>query len=370
MVAKPAESKESNIDLFKGKTFAFFGAFSYWPSYHPGAPSTVAQMKGGILKHDVDEGLNYLVIGDKREEGKKEAIKEAERLRAESEGTVASGKRKAKPATGKPFPTILNESAFRELVRANLTGKTFCLFGGFDCCGGGFDESLLQSMVENVGGVVVNALDEKLDYAVFGPRKSDGKIAASNKAKKLAASGIRLKILDEEGFLELVRTDHDTTSGDDDMNFATFISRLHGTVDQGKLGRALKMLKQEAFKLYVRKDDEHVVGVVRSQTNTSKVYASWLTPEGKYGCCTPDLDECMGLQGNICKHLLVLMVGLTGAGEMEARQAYDWLKAAQGKRPRANGALIADTFIQYKGAEVGEIDWRPTETIPEDYYAF
>lgn len=369
MTAK-APKADLQEDKFKGKTFAFFGAFSFWPSYHPGAPSTVAQMKGGILKHDVDEELDYLVIGDKREEGKGEAIKEAERLRAESEGTVVKGKRKANPPTGRPFPKILDENEFRELVRANLTGKIFCLFGGFDCCGGGFDEELLHSMIENVGGIVVKELNEKVDYAVFGPRKSEGKIAASNKAKKLAASGIRLKILDEEGFLELVRTDRDTTGSDSEMNFATFISRLHGTVDQGKLGRALKMLKQEAFKLYVRKDEEHVVGVVRSQTNTSKVYASWLTPDGKYGCCTPDLDECMGLQGKICKHLLVLVVGLTGAGEMKAAQAYDWLKAAQGKRPRANGALIADTFIQYKGAEVGDIDWRPTETIPEDYYAF
>ena len=26
-------------------------------------------------------------------------------------------------------------------------------------------------------------------------------------------------------------------------------------------------------------------------------------------------------------------------------------------------------FLRYKGAEAGEIDWRPTETIPEDYYS-
>jgi hypothetical protein len=31
---------------------------------------------------------------------------------------------------------------------------------------------------------------------------------------------------------------------------------------------------------------------------------------------------------------------------------------------------MSATFIRYKGAEAGEVDWRPTETIPEDYYAF
>ena len=30
---------------------------------------------------------------------------------------------------------------------------------------------------------------------------------------------------------------------------------------------------------------------------------------------------------------------------------------------------MSATFIKYKGAEAGEVDWRPTETIPEDYFA-
>jgi len=29
--------------------------------------------------------------------------------------------------------------------------------------------------------------------------------------------------------------------------------------------------------------------------------------------------------------------------------------------------LMSATFLRYKGAEAGEADWRPTETIPEDY---
>jgi hypothetical protein len=30
---------------------------------------------------------------------------------------------------------------------------------------------------------------------------------------------------------------------------------------------------------------------------------------------------------------------------------------------------MTEAFLQYKGAEAGEVDWRPTETIPEDFYA-
>jgi hypothetical protein len=30
---------------------------------------------------------------------------------------------------------------------------------------------------------------------------------------------------------------------------------------------------------------------------------------------------------------------------------------------------IAGSFLKYQGAQAGEIDWRPTETVPEDFYA-
>lgn len=360
---KKIHSPKKNEFSINGKTFAFFGGFSFWPSYHPGAPSTVAKLRGGILRDEVDEDLDFLVIGDRRGPGKADARKQAERLKHQAEKAAKKGEKKK-------YPSIIDESEFREMVRIDLTGKTFCFFGGFDCCGGVFDETLLSNLVEGVGGKVETTLSDNLDYVVMGKRRGEGKISAHNQAKRLVASGAHLRILDEDAFLELVRTDHDTSKDDGEMNFATFISRLHGIVDQGKLGRALKMLKGESFKLYVHKDEQQLVGVVRSQTSSSRVYASWLTDEGRYGCSTPELEECMGLQGNICKHLLLLVVGLTGANEMKAETALTWLRTAYGKRPRENATLVADTFIQYKGAEVGEIDWRPTETIPEDYYAF
>lgn len=347
-----------------GKSVAFFGAFSYWPSYHPGDPSYIAKTRGAIVRDKVDESLDYLILGDKRSAEKTEAKKNAEKLRKQSERALKKGQTLH-------YPEILDESAFRALVRLDLSGKTFSFFGGFDCCGGELDVTLLTSMVESVGAIVKKTVDDELDYLVLGNRRGEGKIIAHNHAKKLIAAGERLKVLDEDGFLELVRKDQPVSAnGDDAMNFATFISELHGTVDQGKLGRALKMLKSESFKLYVHHDTENVVGVVRSQTASSKVYASWLTQDGKYGCSTADLSACMGLQGSVCKHLLVLIVGLARAGEMDASKAFDWLKLSRGKGPRDNESLVASTFIEYKGAEIGEIDWRPTETIPEDFYSF
>jgi len=360
-----AEKIQTQEVTFPGKCFAFFGEFSFWPSYHRGAPADVALHRGAVVRDVVDEYVDYVVFGDRRTKERTEAKKQAEKLCSQAQKALAKGIKK-------PCPQIIDERVFRELVRIDLTGKTFCFFGGFDFCGGEYDEPLLARMVETVGGIVTKTIDYKLDYIVFGNRRGLGKIAAVSQAKKLNADNAKLKVLDEEGFLEMVRTDPvvSESSHSSKMDFATFITQLHGTVDQGKLGRALKMLKGEAFKLYARKNDDHVIGVVRSQTGSSTVYASWLNYEGKYGCATLGLDECMGLKGTVCKHLLVLIVGLTGAGEMDAATAYAWLKSAQGKRQKNNEELVTSTFIEYKGAQVGEIDWRPTETIPEDYYAF
>jgi hypothetical protein len=309
----------------------------------------------------VDQDLNYLVLGDKRGPGRSEARKKAERLQAQA----------MKKGKGTPCPEILDEAAFREMVRMDVSGKSFALFGGFDCCGGELDEGLLTRMVEAVGGVVSKAVDEGLDYLVLGNRRGPGKITSQHQAEKLREAGAKVQTLNEDAFLELVRTEETGKGGKAAMDFAAFISQLYGTVDQGKLGRALKMLKAESFKLYVHLGDDRLVGVVRSQTGVGSVYASWLTPEGTYGCTTPELTECMGLQGEPCKHLLVLLVGLARtAGGMDPATAYAWIRAAKGKRPRNDRELAAETFLQYKGAQAGEIDWRPTETIPEDFYAY
>jgi hypothetical protein len=358
MRSKPSASRKRRPADLKGRSFAFFGAFSYWPSYHPGPPDQLARRLGASIRNTVDDQLDYLVLGDRRGAGRAEAKKKGERLVTQQQ----AGKK------GRRRLSILDEAAFREMVRMDINGKCFAFYGGFDCCPEGFDDGLLSRMVEAVGGKVQQDVDEKLDYLVLGNRRGPGKIAARNRAETLQAAGSMVQVLTEEGFLELVRSEQPTKAAS--MDFTGFITQLHGTVDQGKLGRALKMLKAESFKLYTHLDENRLVGVVRSQTGVGSVYAPWLTPDGLYGCSTPELEDCMGLQGSVCKHLLVLLVGLARLGEMEPATAFAWVKAAQTKRPRSDQELAAETFLQYKAAEAGEIDWRPTETIPEDFYAY
>jgi hypothetical protein len=119
---------------------------------------------------------------------------------------------------------------------------------------------------------------------------------------------------------------------------------------------------------------EFVCGVVRSQSSAKRVYACRLAQDGKYSCCTQNLIQCVVSRGSPCKHLLVLVVGLVKAGQLAPEVALEWLRGARKKGLTADGHkpdkdVVTATFLKYKGVEAGEIDWRPTETIPEDFYA-
>jgi hypothetical protein len=97
-----------------------------------------------------------------------------------------------------------------------------------------------------------------------------------------------------------------------------------------------------------------------------------LTEDGIYSCSTPDVAKCMGLSNEPCKHILVLVIGLARAGLLDPTVVDRWMLAAKTKGPRWNKTVqnyVSDSLLKYKGVQAGEVDWRPTETIPEDFYA-
>ncbi|MEM6470012.1 MAG: hypothetical protein AAF802_10695 [Planctomycetota bacterium] len=337
-------------DALKGKSIAFFGEFASWPKYHSRSPSGVAAQAGARITTSVDESLDILVIGEKRAKGRADAIRKAERINT-------SGVREV---------TVLDESAYRDLVRYDVTGKTFFFCGRFDCCPNGFDAKLLGQMIESVGGVLADQLNEKLDFLVVGNRRGKGKTAAQRVGTALQNDGATLEILDEDGFLELVRNEVPTKS--DELSFPGFMGNLYGVIDKKKIQRAMKMLQSSSFQLYSILDDQHLVGIVRSQTRDDTTYVPYVDASGRYGCVTTDLDECMGLQGSPCKHLMVLVMGLVRSGEFDAGQAWSWIRKIGKQKPKADPEFTTEILLQYKGVEAGEVDWRPTETTPEDYY--
>jgi uncharacterized protein YjbI with pentapeptide repeats len=153
------------------------------------------------------------------------------------------------------------------------------------------------------------------------------------------------------------------------LDFDGFVQQLPLKFDAARLAKAVKMLKAERFKLFAEVKPDAVTGVVKSQSSKELVYSCRLTADGKFGCCTQNLNPCGGLRGAPCKHLLVLLIGLAKAGELDPAVADGWLDAAKREKPAIDESAMSETFLKYKGAEAGEIDWRPTETIPEDYYA-
>ena len=150
----------------------------------------------------------------------------------------------------------------------------------------------------------------------------------------------------------------------------TFVEKLARNTDSARLSKATSMLRADRFQLFVDVGDAELVGIVKSQTDRELLYSCRITRDGDFSCCTQNLFACGGLRGAPCKHILVLVVGLVQSGQMDADTVLGWVKATSGKKPVLVRDAMSQTFIRYKGAEAGEVDWRPTETIPEDYYAF
>jgi hypothetical protein len=153
------------------------------------------------------------------------------------------------------------------------------------------------------------------------------------------------------------------------IDLPAFIRKLEASTDASRMAKVTKMLRAERFELFSDVTAEHVTGVVKSQTDASLVYACRLGKDGEFFCCTQNLNHCGGLRGALCKHLLVLVIGLAQSGVLDPTLAHAWSAASRKKKPALDSDAASATFVRYKGAEAGEIDWRPTETLPEDYYA-
>jgi uncharacterized protein YjbI with pentapeptide repeats len=153
------------------------------------------------------------------------------------------------------------------------------------------------------------------------------------------------------------------------LDVGAFMAGLRQKVDSGRLTNALTMLKAERFQLFALVEAHQLVGIIKSQRAAERLYSCRLAGDGTFSCCTQNLRECGGLQGRICKHLLVLLVGLVKSGQADAALVDRWITVSLKQRPVLDKDTMSATFLRYKGAEAGEIDWRPTETIPEDYYA-
>ncbi|MCX4247675.1 pentapeptide repeat-containing protein [Paraliomyxa miuraensis] len=158
-------------------------------------------------------------------------------------------------------------------------------------------------------------------------------------------------------------------AADAGFDLADFLARLKVTVGTSSYEKGKKLLKRSRFKLFHQVEDERMIAIVKSETDASLLYACILGDKG-YSCCTHNLNRCGGLSFGPCKHMMVMILGLAQAGEVDAEKVDAWVQASKKSGPRLDKDVAAEVFLRYKGAEAGEIDWRPTETVPEDFYAF
>lgn len=336
----------------KEKNIAFFGEFSRWPGYYSQrTPESLATASGARLQEKVDDQLDYLVIGAKRGKGKADAIRRANKINDKQAGSIA----------------VMDEEEFLFLTHPMLKNACFAFAGGFIYCPEHVIDGQSYSVVEQVGATVCSTIDDSTNFFVLGDKRAKGKAAAQKKIDQRIAKGQDITILNEEQFLDLISSQLNPKA----LDFQSLIVKLRDVAVGTRLDNALTMLRHDKFRLFSDLTPERLTGIVSSQSGYSDAYSCMIQEDGTYNCVDDDMNGCMSSQGHtICKHLLVLILGMVHTGELSATTAYQWVKSGSSMRPTSETDVLAQTLLRYKGVQVGEVDWRPTETIPEDYYAY
>ncbi len=153
------------------------------------------------------------------------------------------------------------------------------------------------------------------------------------------------------------------------LSMDDFRSRLKVTVGSSSYNKGKKMLKASRFQLFAEVTDERMIAIVKSQSDPSRLYACILGEKG-YSCITHRLNRCGGLYSGPCKHMMVMIMGLAQANAVDPAKVDAWVQYSKKHGATFDKDAAAEVFLKYKGAEAGEIDWPPTETVPEDFYAF
>jgi hypothetical protein len=336
------------VNDLRGKYFVVFGWDEEWPGYLlPSGLSSHLEARGAILQEELDEQTDYVVLGRGRQKGKAKATRKVDALKKKGRTIEA-----------------LNTYELFHLLRPDIKGLRFAFTGGFSLGAAGLEGGPAEPLLR-YGALVSETVTSDINYLIVGERRAQGKTADLRKVEQLNREGAHILVVDEQSYMHLLSAMSGPDAG---LDFLGFVVRLRGIVNVGKADRAIQMLKKESFKIYADVQGDSVSGIIKSQSAPHKYYASWLRNDGTYGCYDNELEQCMGLQGETCKHILVLLMGLSCNGNLEPGTALNWVTTCHRKPPIEDEDPSAQMLLRYKAVEAGEIDWRPTETVPEDYY--
>jgi uncharacterized protein YjbI with pentapeptide repeats len=150
-------------------------------------------------------------------------------------------------------------------------------------------------------------------------------------------------------------------------DLAGFLDQLEEHVSVGKLDKALDLLQATPLELFFDLSQSSVSGVVRAPDDPDLAFCCHLSDDGAYGCCSSNLATCNGLRGSLCKHLLVLLVGLVQKGVLPADRAAQLVAASTENKPETDKELCSQSLERLESADRGGPVWKPVATNPEDF---
>jgi uncharacterized protein YjbI with pentapeptide repeats len=109
-----------------------------------------------------------------------------------------------------------------------------------------------------------------------------------------------------------------------------------------------------------------VSGVVIEPGNSDRLYCCRLTSAGNFVCGTDKLVLCGRRRRGYCGHLALLLLTLVQRDQLDPQTAIDWLHRRYSPQPRPDRQTLAAILDRFTPTPP---DYRPTETLPEDYYA-
>jgi len=154
----------------------------------------------------------------------------------------------------------------------------------------------------------------------------------------------------------------------------TPLEGVFGNMDQKlrrKITRAINMLRGQRNMLFIKSGKNAIHGIVRSQSHAGTEYATHIGDGGKYYCVSNTLSPCLGLQGAMCKHVILTIIAAAKDGKVDRAALTSWIQAALSQWPRLDETEAVSIFAEYKRGplELG-VDWRQVEVLPEDLVAF
>lgn len=119
--------------------------------------------------------------------------------------------------------------------------------------------------------------------------------------------------------------------------------------------------------LWAEVDADRAHAVVPAAVGATTFHACRITRAGRFQCATPDLAPCPDAADGVCRHVVCLVLSLVQREHLSAEDAARWLQRSLAHDAGLDRDALGEVFARY--AETIQADYRPNETLPEDYYA-